>query len=130
MTIVSVAGFVARFPEFTNVDEAIVQVALDDAICDITLNVFKECVRERAVYTLAAHYLSLSMRLVAKHGTGNTSDVVGSFTGKTVDKVSATYNSSVQKGSGDIYWNSTPYGVLFQELCRRYVAGMVSLNGN
>jgi len=115
-----------RFPEFSSYDDAFLQLHIDDAECDLDKSKFPECVQDRAVCFLAAHYAALAIRSSTGKGVGQAAS---QMTGKTVDKVSATYASVPMKGAGDVYWNSTIYGQQFSELVRRFCAGMVSLNG-
>ena len=127
--MIDIAGFKARFPAFENIADPTIQVALDDAEMDLNAGCFPTQYLERATYTLAAHYLAVSLRVAAVGAGGGASDALGTLQSKTVDKVSASYATANVKGSGDVYWNSTPYGIQFQELVSRFCAGMVSVNG-
>ena len=122
---ITVEGFKARFPEFECVKPAVVTIRLDDAECDTEVTKFEDKIAERIVYTLAAHYLSISQRTGKSKGQAQN---VAPITGKTVDKVSATYATAQASGTLDLYLNSTPYGQEYLSLLRRYCASMITAN--
>jgi len=70
-----------------------------------------------------AHQVSLAAQRVASAAAGGQIGVAGVTSGKAVDKVSVSYDTSavLEKDAG--HWNLTPYGLQFINLVRMAGSG-------
>jgi len=109
--------FKARFPEFASVDDARIQLFLDDAGLAMDESVWLD-VHDTGQAYLAAHYLAMGSKSSAGGGTG----VSGPITGKTVEGVSVSYGSSQAVGGAGShtsgYYNLTQYGQRYMVLMK------------
>ena len=112
----------ARFPEFASVDDARVQIFLDDADLAMDSGIWGKYFDNGQAY-LAAHYLAMA----DKTSGGGSAGVSGPITGRTVDGVSVSYSSAQPVGGANSqtagFYNTTKYG-------QRYLVMMKNLGGN
>ena len=116
--------FITRYPEFIMVPVKRINLFLSDADCDVDQSKFNDCVADRVVCSLAAHYAALGNQTA----NGNAGSV-GPLVQKTVDKVSATYatpDMNATKGS-NAYYLSTKYGQEYLALLRKYCVGILTV---
>ena len=115
---VTPAEFKVRYPEFDSVDDARVQLFLDDATLEMSVDVWGD-LYDRGQGALAAHYLAIGIQSEAGGGGGSTAEV----TSKKIGDVSYTYSTSSSSGGTDYKggFDTTVYG-------RDYL-NMVSLVG-
>ena len=115
MALVPDIDFFTRFPEFTGVDEARVQLFLDEALLEIRESEWTD-LYTKALMLMTAHLLTLASQ-TAGAGTGGAGGNFGVVTSRAIGDVSVSFgNSSAVSGSENRSWyNLTPYG---QELSR------------
>lgn len=118
-------AFVARFPEFDPVDDARIQLFLDDAILEVGGS-WLEDERARAQMLLVAHRLTLAGE--PARSIGSSSDVSAATVGNpksiSVGQVSVEFESrTAQQASGggaqsaiEREYQRTTYGIQFLEI--------------
>lgn len=121
------ATFKARYPEFTNVTDALVGLVLDEAISEVS-DSWCDTYRAKAQMLLTAHLLSLEGEPSRSNAiaSGNISDLQnaqsGSVSSMKVGDVSVTYSGSAATTSGNAgdggFFSKTHYGQRFYELKR------------
>lgn len=94
--------FRARFPEFSAIDDAQVDVYIGDALC-----IFRLC--ERAVVHLAAHLCALAQDQSSVTGIDGG---LGEVESERIGKKAVTYKTQA-KDNKDVYYTSTKYGRAF-----------------
>ena len=100
--MVTPADIKLRFPEFTLIDDARIQLFIDDAI----LCVNSKCHNaDITIAYLTAHYLSLATNT----DSGNANSV-GQVASESVGDVSVSYGISSSTNDGNDYFKSTQYG--------------------
>ena len=104
MTI-SAANFKLRYTEFDSVDDARVEIFLDDAALEISESIWGT-LYSRGVYALTAHLLTLN----DKSAAGGGSSTVGPVTSRAVGDVSVSFGLAAVKSKSDEYLGSTLYG--------------------
>ena len=117
-TIVQVADFRARYPEFSEIDDAVITTQLDDAEAD-TSPTFFDTLHPRAIAALAAHRIAISTDEDGNAASGQP----GALSQATVDGVAATYELPDNLSPQDLALWSTTYGQLFLELRSRFGHG-------
>lgn len=119
------ADLVLRFPEFDPVDDARIQLFLDDAILEVGES-WLESDRARAQILLACHRLALAgepARTLAG-SSGSASATLGDVQSISVGQVSVSYGSRSAAGAGSISASDpvlreylrTTYGVQYWEI--------------
>lgn len=116
--MITPTSFVIRFPEFTAISTARIQMFIDDAV--VVLNeAFWGVKYDLGLSYLTAHELALAEKAAAAAiGSGAVS---GPITSKSVDGVSVTYAapSPISGGiQGDSYLSLTGYGQKYLALRR------------
>lgn len=127
-----VALFRSQFPEFaeeTAFPDA--QVSFWLTIATTRLNATRwGALLDAGLALYMAHNLSLARQNAKAAAFGG---VIGQNTGpmasKTVDKVSATYDTKASTNEGDGHYNLTDYGTRFMELVRLAGMGGLQLGG-
>jgi len=107
--------FKARFPEFDSVDDARIQLFLDDAALVMDVETWGDVYDLGQAY-LAAHYLSLA----GKSSAGSAGAISGPITSRTVDGVSVSYGGtpSIASNQNANYYNLTQYGQRYMVLLK------------
>ena len=100
--------FRARFPEFDDVADSVVLVAIDEA-----LHIFALC--DLPVIWLTAHLLAIDSDSGAGSGGASVDGGEGETTSESVGGVSASFKTQADKGS-DTFYTSTAYGRRFLAL--------------
>jgi len=105
-------AFKARFPEFATIDNARIQVFIDDAL--LVLNE----VTWGSIYSLAVCYLSAHYLALGEESSSNGGGTVGNVSSKGVDGVTISYNSVNLSNVDQAYFLSTQYGQKFYSLIK------------
>ena len=108
--MITTALFKTRFPEFTSISDARVQLFIDDAVVILNETNWSEKY-DLGLYYLTAHYLVLGEKSSAGNSGSN-----GQIASKAVDGTSVSYNNPTLNGSDDSYFSSTSYGQRYLEL--------------
>ena len=104
------AGFQSRFPEFSAIPYARVNLFLADAMLQINAGAWG-AKADLGTYYLAAHLLAID------NATGTTGGTFGAVTSESVGQVSRSYNSGGMSGSAAEF-GATKYGVNYYRLWR------------
>jgi hypothetical protein len=104
--------FIARFPEFSNITPARIDVFIGDAKVILNTTTWGT-VYELGVCYLTAHYLALSEDTL----NGNVGNV-GNVSSKGVDGTSVSYNTPSLSSIDQGYYLSTQYGQKFYTLLK------------
>lgn len=120
MPVVDLTTFRTRYPEFVDVADPKVQLALDDAESDTSPDFF-DIMHSRAIQALTAHRLAISLDEDGNAAFGQP----GALTAASVDGVSSSYEIPELLSGADIGFWSTTYGQTFLELRNRYGHGPV-----
>ncbi|MBU0601127.1 MAG: DUF4054 domain-containing protein [Gammaproteobacteria bacterium] len=108
------AAFRSRYPEFSDVNEypdPLIQVHLTAAGMLLLEQVWGELM-DMGHGLFVAHNITIGRRhQLAADAGGVPGEVTGPKTSKTVDKVSASYDTSAVTMADGGFWNSTAYGV-------------------
>jgi hypothetical protein len=113
MALVPDTGFLARFPEFTAVDEARIQLFLDEALLEIRESEWGDFYY-KGLNLFTAHLLAIGN--VTSANTGGAIGTFGPLASRGIGDVNASFGISGLSDSENSAWlNSTPYG---QELLR------------
>ena len=129
MTIAA-ADFRTAFPEFADsvrfTDQA---VAIQVAIAVLRLPVDRwDNLYDHGCGLFVAHAMSLQDRAARTAAAGGSPGTISApLTSKTVDKVSASYDTSAESLVDGGYWNQTSYGIQFLQLARMIGAGGIQL---
>lgn len=98
------ASFKVRFPEFASVDDARIQLFIDDAVIVLNESYWGEKYN-LGLYYLTAHYLVLSEATEA-----GSSSSVGPVSGRAVDGTSISYAQMTPANEANALLASTIYG--------------------
>ncbi|TDV39534.1 uncharacterized protein DUF4054 [Paraburkholderia caballeronis] len=122
----NIAQFRQSFPEFADdatYPDPVVQIWLTVAVSLVNPLRWVE-LTDIGVGLVTAHHLALSIR---DHKTAAVGGVPGQVaapqTSKSVDKVSASYDTSAVTIDGAGFWNSTMYGIRYLTMARMMGAG-------
>jgi len=96
--------FKSRFSEFACLDEARIQIFIDDAIIILNETYWGEKY-DMGICYLAAHYLALAEK--TKNGSAASNNPISN---RAVDGVSITYATPAPEDQTDAYYSSTSYG--------------------
>jgi hypothetical protein len=123
---VDIATFRADFPEFADVGAyPNAQVTFYLTLAGKLLNACRWAdLLDMGTELFVAHNLVLERQNQAAAATGGVPGVqTGAVSGKTVDKVSVTYDASAGLETDAGHWNLTTYGTRFINLARMVGAG-------
>jgi hypothetical protein len=119
--------FKTRYPEFTTVADARVQVHLDDALLEVGEAAWGDSY-ERGVFLLAAHTLMLDPTVIddiADDADWGESRV----TSRKVGDVSVTLARASSANSEEDWYNQTGYGANYLRLKKRFGMGIAAVGG-
>lgn len=114
MALTPYTGFLTRFPEFSEVSEARIQLFLDDAALEIRAGDWGDFYT-KALNLMTAHLLTLAG--ISAGVAGGAAGSVGPVSSQSIGDVSVSFGvsaASLTTGSG-AWFNATIYG---QELAR------------
>lgn len=121
-----IAQFRQTFPEFgddTRYPDAVVQIWL--TVAKSLVNPLRWCeLTDIGVGFVTAHHLALAVRNQKTAAVGGVPGAVAApQSSKSVDKVSASYDTSAVTLDSAGFWNSTSYGIEYLTLARMMGAG-------
>lgn len=124
------AQFRQSFPEFadaTQFPDAVVQIWLTVAVS--LVNPLRWCeLTDIGVGLVTAHHVALATRDTNTAAVGGVpGQVVAPQASKSVDKVSASYDTSAVTLDSAGFWNSTMYGIRYLTLARMMGAGGIQI---
>ncbi len=129
MTVTS-ATFYQAFPEFADVEkypEATVDMWVAAARSLLSSDRWGDLL-DLGTGLFVAHNIALSRLATASAGSGGVPGAsTGIMSSKTVDKVSASYDTSSASLEGAGAWNLTTYGVRYRQLAMMIGIGGVQL---
>ena len=108
MALVPDTGFLTRFPEFSAVAEARIQLFLDEALLEIREGDWGDFYN-KGLNLFTAHLLTLADQTAA--ATGGATGSLAPIASRSVGDVSVSFVNPSTTGGWDEAWlNSTPYG--------------------
>lgn len=124
---VTPASFREHFPEFADAStypDVTVSYWLDIGVRMLRPDRWVDLL-DHGLELFTAHHIALARQAVRSAAAGASPGAnVGVMTGKTVDKVSASYDAgSTTLDAGAGHWNATMYGVQFLQLARMAGSG-------
>ncbi len=105
-------NFIARFPEFDSIENARIEIFIEDSLLILNEVVWGNLYSLGVCY-LTAHYLALSEETL-NGGAGS----VGNIASQAVDGTSISFNTYSPDNANQSYWLSTQYGQRFYSLMR------------
>ncbi len=129
--MVTIADFRSAFPEFQAVDlytDEAIQFWFDQAGVILPARRLNRAL-PLATMLFVAHnitFSAMSARAASKQGIPGATGVL---TGKSVDKVSFTYDAGVAARANDGHWNATSYGQRLRSLLRGLSVGPFYVEG-
>lgn len=120
-TIVDSATFLARYPEFSEIDSTRIDVFLEDVEADTSKAFFGD-LHPRAIAALAAHRIATQLDL---DGNALVGDQPGALTAASADGVSSSYAVPEGIGPADLALWRTSYGQAYLELRNRCGRGPI-----
>jgi hypothetical protein len=114
---INVVAFKSMFPQFEDVDDSVVQTALDEAALFVGED-WPPKEAQAATFYLAAHFLASAQAASAASGRVVTAETIG--------QISVTYAAAGTSGSSTAYpsLSTTNYGLMFLSLMRRNSPGI------
>jgi hypothetical protein len=114
---INVIAFKSMFPQFEDVDDGVVQTALDEAALFVGDD-WSSQEAQAATFYLAAHFLTTAQATSGTEGRLVTSEHIG--------QISVSYASAVGSGSSTSYpsLSNSSYGLMFLALMRRNSPGI------
>lgn len=110
---VTPSGFKIRFPEFALVEDARIQLFLDDSETEINLDTWGDYY-DRGISYLTAHLLTIA----TKTAGGVSSEMLGNVIRKKVGEIEIAYADPGVVGSYNAgFFQNTAYGIEFSRLC-------------
>lgn len=116
---VTPADFKLRYPEFDPVDDARVQIFLDDAALEMCESAWGD-LYDRGQAALAAHMLAIANQTEASGGTGGGAS--GPVASRSIGDVSVSFGLSSSSSKSEDWYTSTPYGSDYWRLVK--IVGM------
>jgi len=108
--------------------DAMISVYNTIAIALLNADVWDPNVLDYGTCLFIAHHLVLDRRDAATVAAGGVGGLVqGVLTSKSVDRVSASYDTAAVTMTDGAYWNMTTYGIRFLQLSRYMGAGGIQL---
>jgi hypothetical protein len=121
---IDAATFKIRFPEFDSVPDARVDLFIADALLKVGEVPWGD-LYEKGVFTLAAHYLQLSLNRQLGDTTGGGS--VNQVTSRSIGDVSVSFGASSSDSGTEDYYRSTQYGQEYWAMMQCVGQGMVAI---
>lgn len=114
-------------PEFATTSEAQIDLFINIGSGLLNVDRWGDSL-EYGLALFVGHHLAISNRdQMAAAAGGEAGQVKGVVTGKTVDKISVSYDGALGTYEGAGFWNQTNYGVRFFQLARLIGAGGVQM---
>ena len=115
-------GFLTRFPEFSGVDEARIQLFLDEALLEIRESEWCDFYY-KGLNLYTAHLLTLATQTAGV--TGGSGGSFAPIAQRTVGDVSVAFASPTTNGWDTAWITSTPYGQEFYALAQKLGCDML-----
>lgn len=114
---INVVAFKSMFPQFENVDDSVVQTALDEAALFVGED-WPSQDAQAATFYLAGHFIVTAQASAGGEGRPITSEHIG--------QISVTYASSAASGSSTSYpsLSNSSFGLMFLAMMRRNSPGI------
>jgi hypothetical protein len=117
------AEFKLRYPQFATLDDAVIQLRLDDAT--LLMNEERWCdLYAMGQGLLAAHELTLA---ALNEQAGSTGGIANDVTSETAGNVSYTRSNDVVKATMESPYNATQYGQRWLFLARQVGTGAIAV---
>ncbi|WP_216595290.1 DUF4054 domain-containing protein [Chromobacterium subtsugae] len=130
MTIMDAATFRQLLPEFsdsTRYPDGAVSFWAGLAGSLLPPDRWEDLLQQGTAFYIAHHLAMAEGDMVAASAGGIPGQVKGPLTGRSVDKVSSSYDSGAVSLDGAGFWNLTTYGIRFLTLARCIGAGGIQL---
>ncbi|AIO25501.1 DUF4054 domain-containing protein [Burkholderia cepacia] len=125
-----IAQFRQTFPEFENstlYPDAVIQIWMTVSVSLVNPERWQE-LTDIGIGLCTAHHVALSMRDQNAAAVGAVpGQVTGPQSAKSVDKVSASYDTAAVAIKDGGFWNSTMYGIRYLSLAMMMGAGGMQL---
>ncbi|WP_175786534.1 DUF4054 domain-containing protein [Burkholderia anthina] len=125
-----IADFRQTFPEFSNstlYPDAVIQIWLTVSVSLVNPERWQD-LTDIGIGLCTAHHVALSMRDQNAVAVGALpGQVTGPQSAKSVDKVSASYDTAAVAIKDGGFWNSTMYGIRYLSLAMMMGAGGMQL---
>ncbi|KWN75796.1 DUF4054 domain-containing protein [Burkholderia ubonensis] len=125
-----VSQFRQTFPEFgdtTKYPDAVIQIWLTVAVSLVNPERWQE-LTDIGIGLVTAHHVALSTRDTNTSAVGGVpGQVTGPQSAKSVDKVSASYDTAAVAIKDGGFWNATMYGIRYLSLAQMMGAGGMQL---
>ena len=106
------ANFKTRFPEFSSIDDARIQIFIDDSLLVLNETTWG------TLYSLAVCYLTAHYLALGEASSGGDEGTVGPVASQAVDGTSISFNSFSPTSEFSSFYNSTQYGQRFYTLIK------------
>lgn len=116
--MINASVFKARFAEFNSIDDALIEMLLDESYIFIGSNKYQD--------TMVLYYTAHNLVVQQKQAKGK-SDASQSVSNKSVGNVSVGYSTPTMDSSDLAFYNSTSYGQKYLEYKRALCVGNVRL---
>lgn len=116
--MINIAVFKTRFPEFSSIDDTIIQMLLDEAYIFIKDNQYQD--------TLILYFTAHNLVVQQSQASGNNSSIT-TVASESVGSVSTSYATPQSDNSSIAFYNSTSYGQKYLEYKRALCIGNVRL---
>jgi hypothetical protein len=117
------AAFIARFPQFANVDAALLQAFFDEAAALYLNNSARSIVRDLAERSILLNYIVAHLGtlsgVLTPAGQGSTATQVGRVSSASEGSVSASMDMG-QQSKGAAFWLQTQYGAAYWQATAAY----------
>lgn len=119
VTIPTATSIKTRFPEFADVDDAVIEFAIEEARLEVTSNWTTGY--NLAIMYLTAHYVASSIAASASGGTGDSGEIAS----ESIGRLSITYAKPQNANAVHSDTSTTSYGQRYDELMQRNFGGPV-----
>jgi hypothetical protein len=119
VTIPTAASIKTRFPEFVDIDDAVVEFSIEEARLEVGTNWTSGY--NLAIVYLVAHYVASAVAASASAGTGDE----GNIASESIGRLSISYAQSAISNASQDDKSSTSYGRRYVELLGRNFGGPV-----
>lgn len=120
MEAITLEEFRARFPQFDEISDTKIALAVEDAECETSESAFGSNWK-RAVAHLAAHFIATTYDANGFEAAPNA--MGGRLTGRTVKSVSETYATDPTLIGSDLQYSTTRHGQDFLRVRNQCIVG-------
>jgi len=105
-------AFKARFPEFNSIDDARIDIFIEDSLLVLTEATWG------SLYSIATCYLTAHYLALGEQSSNGDSGTTGPVASQAVDGTSISFNSFSPTSEFSSFYNSTQYGQRFYTLIK------------